>query len=137
MKKNIYSITGLILMILNIAFLFFVGLMLYERDLEAVLMSGFIFIIAFAFSFIFYRIGIKYGNYPKLNKNPMVLIIISLIIAFIIPILINFGFCGFDWEECALIGFLVFSFIFGPIGGILFLIGIILLFIQTREKIKK
>ncbi len=124
-------------MILSIAFLSFVGLMLYEGDLEVVLISGLIFIIAFTFSFIFYRIGIKYGNYLKLNKKPMILIIVALIVAFVIPILINLGFCGFDWGECALIGFLAFSFIFGPIGGILFLIGIILLFIQTREKRKK
>jgi len=88
--------------------------------------------IVFLFSLFIFKAG---RNNIKISKVPIVLIITSFIVAILPLIILNFIFCRLTLDhECSLAGALLFLFVFGPIGGILFLIGIIMLYLQTRKK---
>ena len=73
-------------------------------------------------------------NSLKLAK-PIFIIMLSFILAFLAPWLINFIYCDFfnSSSECITLGSLLSVFFFWPLGAILFLIGIVMIFLRMRK----
>lgn len=128
-NNNLYYVTGIVLIILSILVVI-LGIASFPFT-DDYFWAGIGGIILFLFSLYIFKAG---RNNIKIGKTPFVLIIASFIMAFLLPIIFDFINCGLNWrDECGLGWFISFLFFFGPLGAILFLIGIVMIYLRMRK----
>ncbi len=131
---NAYSLAGIVLMILSgLAIILGIASFPFTDDYFWVGVGG---IILLLFSLYIFKAG---RSNIKIGKTPFMLIIVSFVVAFLLPFLFYLINCNFFYPysstgECALGWFILFLFVFGPLGAILFLIGIIMIYLRMRKR---
>ncbi len=133
---SLYRSLGVVLLVLSSIFIV-VSIISFPFTDDYV-WAGIVSLIILVLSILLMKWGKSYGISKSVNKKPFWLIISSFVFAFVPPLLVAsllsiLSYLDASYEEFIL-PFLLFLFVTGPIGAILFIVGVVLLFLQKKKK---